>query len=73
MYNRTVQDNSVQTIDSIELRNGLSANLHKIGVIGTNIPVAPGSWTWNIPSTVQSDGSCKYILSPNAAAYFPKY
>ncbi|KAL1927601.1 hypothetical protein VTP01DRAFT_3838 [Rhizomucor pusillus] len=69
----TVQDNSVQTIDSIELRNGLSANLHKIGVIGTNIPVAPGSWTWNIPSTVQSDGSYVLVLNSNKGSTYSPY
>ena len=62
---RTVHDNAVSEIQTVELRQGGSANLQVVGVVGSNLPVsgATGQWQWNIPVDTKTDASCMYIMN----------
>ncbi|CAM0138192.1 hypothetical protein VKS41_001431 [Umbelopsis sp. WA50703] len=63
----TVEDTSVTTISTIDLRQGPSTALQLVQNIAVNIPVSPAQYTWNIPATIAAgtDYAITMGVSPN--------
>lgn len=59
---RTVKENPSDTINSVALMKGGSANLEQVvpNILSAAIPVNPPTYDWNIPTTVETNPSCKF-------------
>ncbi|KAG2225993.1 hypothetical protein INT45_002459 [Circinella minor] len=71
----TVHDNTVSEIQTVELRQGGSANLQIVGVVGSNLPVsgATGQWQWNIPVDTKTDASYVLVFKSNKGETYSDY
>ncbi|KAJ2955857.1 hypothetical protein NQZ79_g8211 [Umbelopsis isabellina] len=55
----TVQDSSVTTISSIDLRQGPASALQLVQNIAQNVPATPSQYTWSIPASIPAGSDCK--------------